>query len=435
MTMLRLNATAVAVLTVLTLTACGGSGAMIDGAASTNSLFVPAKVQPVTQTATGTTTNTPPKPNSDSDQFTSFAPISDWVNPATAEELPKAYYTSKIRGGLHTEIEEAYGQRFETTFKYTTTITDGNSSVTGREYRAREAIPLDQLGNGHRVYTMKETAETHIDGVKYSGDRTSRIQLYQQPNSIVLGRQTLSGSISDGKSPKTLNETPLRIDQLRGKPFAFTSKQEVDKLQAEYDSALSNKQTAEQAYKEVADKAVLTNAPGNMAIDPAEAKKAIDDARTALNEANNNLANATNALSEAIDRYNIFASGLEFNYKGEAFNQNSTNANKGTLEYAINFNTLTGHGKITGLDTGTINLNNANMGTVTHANPDEGISNNGSAVVSQTSMLGIQGVANFADGRADGKYTLGIFGNEAEEVAGFVTEDNVNTVGFGGTRK
>lgn len=433
--MLRLNATAVAVLTALTLTACGGSGAMIDGAASTNSLFVPAKVQPAT-TATGTTADAPPpKPNSDSDQFTSFAPISDWVNPAAAEELPKAYYTSKIRGGLHTEIEEAYGQRFETTFKYTTTITDGDSSVTGTEYRAREAIPLDQLGNGHRVYTMKETAETHIDGVKYSGDRTSRIQLYQQPNSIVLGRQTLSGSISDGKSPKTLNETPLRIDQLRGKPFTFTSKQEVDKLQAEYDSALSNKQTAEQAYKEAADRATLSNAPGNMAIDPAEAKKAIDDARAALNEANHNFANATNALSEAIDRYNIFASGLEFNYKGEAFNQNSTNANKGKLEYAINFNTLTGHGKITGLDTGTINLNNADMGTVTHTNPDEGISSNGAAVVSQTSMLGIQGVANFADGRADGKYTLGIFGNEAEEVAGFVTEDNVNTVGFGGTRK
>lgn len=427
MTMLRLNATAVAVLTALTLTACGGGTTLTNSAKSAPEHWLaPKPVTPATTTATATNENAQSKPNSDSDQFTNFAPITDWGTATPSGEFSREYFTARTRDNLHTDIENAYGKRFETTFKYNTQITDGNSSITGKVYRNHEAIPLDQLGNGHRIYTMKETAETHIDGVKYSGDRTSRIQLYQQPNSIVLGRQTLSGSISDGQSPKTLSETPLRLDYLSGKAFTQVSKEQVDAAKSAYDNALSSKQAAEKAYKEIADQAVITNAPGNTAVDPAQIRDALIIAKTTLDAANTNLSNTKAVLDSLSSQYDIFAKGLEFNYKGEAFNQNSiANANKGRLEYAINFNTRTGHGKITGLDTGTINLNNANMGTVAHTNADS----------SQASTLGIQGVANFADGRADGKYTLGIFGNEAEEVAGFVTEDNVNTVGFGGTRK
>lgn len=438
---LRLTTTAMAVLSALALTACGGNDSFVDGATNTNSLFVPAPPPPPSSTETAA----PPKPNSDSDQFTTFAPVSSWDSPTQPENLPKEYYSSKTRGSLHDDVEKAYGQRFDTTFRYTAKITDGTTPIKNRVYRNNEALPLEQLGNGHKVYTMEETMETHIDGVKYTGDRKSRIQLYQQPNSVVLGRQTLSGNISDGKTPKQLAETPLRIDQIKGTPFKKPSASDVQSAADALAAAQTARVAAQTAYNEgvQANKAAsaslatsfgtgagtgTTPASTTPPVDLAPLKKAIDDATIAFNLAQSEY----NKLSR---QYGIFAQGLEFNYAGEAFNQASTNAQKGKLEYAINFNTLTGHGKITGLNTGTINLNNADMGVVTHTNPDEGISRGGEAVPTTTNMLGIQGVANFADGRKDGKYTLGIFGEYAEEIAGVVTEDNVNTVGFGGVKK
>lgn len=443
MTMLRLNAMACAVLGALTLTACGGDTNLTSsGKTSPEHWLDPRPVTPATTTTTQEQETPAPKPNSDSDQFTTFANVGGWDAPTTSEELPKEYYTAKIRGeglgGLHEDIEKAYGQRFETTFRYATQIADGNSDITGRWYRNNDALPLEKLGNGHKIYTMNETAETHIDGVKYSGDRKSRIQLYQQPNSIVLGKQTLSGTVSDGTTPKTLEETPLRIDQLRGKPFLKPSTADLQGASEAVASARVAQSEARTAYNQaliqnqqatsVANSfgAAATTAP--TLIDTAPLKATLDQATATLNA-------AQTAFDKLFKQYSIFSQGLEFNYAGEAFNQNSTSTQKGKLEYAINFNTLTGHGKITGLDTGTINLNNADMGAVTHTNPDEGISRGSEPVVTTSTMLGIQGVANFADGRKDGKYTLGIFGDYAEEVAGFVTEDNVNTVGFGGTKK
>lgn len=449
MTILRLNAMACAVLGALTLTACGGGTTLTSSAHNAPEHWLnPKPIAPATNTAT---TAPAPKPNSDSDKFTTFGQVSGWDAPTTSEELPKEYYTAKIRGGLpnslHEDVEKAYGQRFETTFRYTTQIADGNSDVTGLVYRNSQAIPLDKLGNGHRVYTMNETLETHIDGVKYSGDRKSRIQLYQQPNSIVLGKQTLSGTVSDGTTPKTLEETPLRIDHLRGKPFLKPSTADLQGASEEVKNAVAAVDAAKAAY----DEAIKQNSGGgtttgtlatsyntpNATNPTAPATTAIDTKplKEALDKATADLGVAQAKFDKVFKQYSIFGQGLEFNYAGEAFNQNSTNANKGKLEYAINFNTRTGHGKITGLDTGTINLNNAEMGAVTHTNPDEGVARGSEPVVTTSTMLGIQGVANFADGRQDGKYTLGIFGDYAEEVAGFVTEDNVNTVGFGGVKK
>lgn len=439
--MFRLKAIATAVISALVLTACGGSDSFVDGVTSTNSLFNPAPPAPPTTNSGDTSTPAAPKPNSDSDQFTTFAPVTDWNNPAESAVLQKEYYSSKTRGSLHTDIEKAYGQRFDTTFRYTAKISDGDTSIKDRVYRNNEAMPLEQLGNGHKVYTLDETMETHIDGVKYTGDRKSRIQLYQQPNSIVLGRQTLSGNISDGINPQALSETPLRIDQIKGTPFKKPSADDVQKASEALVSAQNARSSAQTAYNAavsanaaaVANLATSYSTSGTPAtppatVDTAPLKKTLDDASAALNVAQND-------YNKIVKQYSIFAQGLEFNYAGEAFNQNSTNEQKGKLEYAINFNTLTGHGKITGLDTGTINLNNADMGVVTHKNPDEGITRGTEEIVSETSMLGIQGVANFADGRKDGKYTLGIFGDYAEEVAGVVTEDNVNTVGFGGVKQ
>lgn len=429
-----------AVFSVLALTACGsGNDSFVDGATNTNSLFVPAPPPPPSPTETVA----PPKPNSDSDKFTTFAPVSSWDSPADPKTLPKEYYSSKTRGSLHDDVEKAYGQRFDTTFRYTAKITDGTTPIKNSVYRNNEALPIERLGNGHKVYTMEETMETHIDGVKYTGDRKSRIQLYQQPNSVVLGRQTLSGNISDGKSPKKLEETPLRIDYIKGTPFKKPSAADVQSAADALTAARTARAAAQTAYNEgvQANKAASaslatsfatgTTAPTTPATPPVDLtplKQAVDNATTALNLAQND-------YNKVARQYGIFAQGLEFNYAGEAFNQASTNEKKGKFEYAINFNTLTGHGKITGLDTGTINLNNADMGVVTHKNPDEGISRGGEEVATETQMLGIQGVANFADGRKDGKYTLGLFGEFAEEVAGVVTEDNVNTVGFGGVKK
>lgn len=133
--------------------------------------------------------------------------------------------------------------------------------------------------------------------------------------------------------------------------------------------------------------------------------------------------------NDKIDEIFTKNGGQEFSYKGKAFDKDST----GELAYHINFNTLAGHGEITNLSTGKINLNEANIQTINHTNPDKNIVF-GEGESNQTSLLGIQGVAQFDNGRKDGKYTLGIFGDYAEEVAGFVTEDNVNTVGFGGKR-
>lgn len=432
--LLRLSATSVAVLATLALTACGGSddNSLFAGATSTHSLFVPAPAKPETEAPAVE----PPKPNADSSEFTTF--VVGIADGAASQASPKWYLTSRMRGGLHDDMKEAYGQRFDSTFRYATKVADGSSEITDKWYRNDDAIPLQKLGNGHKIYTLKETAQTHIDGVQYSGERTSRIQLYQQPNSIVLGRQTLFGEIGDGKTLKPIASNTLRIDQIRGTPFVKKSFEEVVGAQEALNGANQSQQAAQKAY----DDALAQNrknqsgqatsfgnnpqAPEATQIDTAPLKQALEQSKQSV-------VLAKLALDKVSKQHAIFAQGLEFNYVGGAFSKNSTQDTNARFEYAINFNTRTGHGKITGLDTGTINLNNAQMGVVTHTNPDEvsGQSEQGNSL----NMLGMQGVANFADGRKDGTYTLGIFGEYAEEVAGIVTEDNVNTVGFGGLKK
>lgn len=114
-----------------------------------------------------------------------------------------------------------------------------------------------------------------------------------------------------------------------------------------------------------------------------------------------------------------------FNYKGKAFSQ----AGSGNFEYTIDFMDESGHGKITDLsDKGTINLNQASIGKLTHTNYDSG--------TPPLTSYGIQGLAHFENGAKDGVYTLGFFGPEVNEVAGFVTEDgDKHTVGFGGKKQ
>lgn len=500
----RLGATAVAVLTALGMTACSSGGAGSYYADGITAIQNTAAGRPNTQdTTTGTTTTadaadasdtaadttdtntgttdttgnttdtTTPPPEGAASAFSYQAPVGDILTLAGDENwLSKGDMSSNVRGNLHDQLEAAYGQRFDTTFIYNTTILNaaGTSQVKG-PYLNAEPVGYADLGNGYRHYKMDEKVETHIDGVRYTGERLSDLKFYQQANSIVLGKQTLSGRLSDGTTPKEIAPTVLEIHTLQGVSFDPPSAEELFGLQEAYDAAITAKDEASRGVTVAESELELARSEMNKAQNElsaavtAEAKAAAQDAYNvtvanfnlkdvALTEARLTdataaveLAAATQKLREGATAFNIWARfpdnraartspvlvrydrelGLDetrnnkiFSYAGQAFNQNSV----GSLEYHINFNTRSGHGAISGLDTGAISLNNANIGTVTHSNPDD----------SSLAMLGIQGTAKFADGRADGKYTLGIFGNEAQEIAGMISEQDVNTIGFGGVK-
>lgn len=500
----RLGATAVAVLTALGMTACssGGSSHYADGITAIQNV---AAGRPNTQgTTTGTTTTadaadasdtaadktdtntgttdtttgnttdtTTPPPEGAANAFSYQAPVGDILTLAGDENwLSKGDMSSNVRGNLHDQLEAAYGQRFDTTFIYNTTILNaaGTSQVKG-PYLNAEPVGYSDLGNGYQHYKMDERVETHIDGVRYTGERLSDLKFYQQANSIVLGKQTLSGRLSDGTTPKEIEPTVLEIHTIQGVSFDPPSAEELFGLQEAYDAAITAKSEATNAVTLAEAERTLAQSQMNQAQSALAAARtqterdaaqvAYDQAVVTFNEkdialttarltestATTELAVATQKLREGATAFNIWARfpdnraartspvlvrydrelGLDetrnnkiFSYAGQAFNQNSV----GSLEYHINFNTRSGHGAISGLDTGAISLNNANIGTVTHSNPDD----------SSLAMLGIQGTAKFADGRADGKYTLGIFGNEAQEIAGMISEQDVNTIGFGGVK-
>ncbi len=463
----NLAAISVAVLAAFGLTACGGSGGF-DGGISTTTIFDGNTANTGnTNNSGGTTTdnsgstdgttdgNTDGATDGNTDgttevdpgdtAFTTFAPNeADRTNPfySLAGEdnyEAKSEITNSVRGNLHDELEKAYGQRFDTTFIYNTTITDGNSPITGKTHLVAQELDYSQLGNGYQSYTMDERVQTEIDGTKYTGQRTSNLKLYQQNNSIVLGKQTLSGELSDGTNPAKIEKDNLKINTIKGTSYDPPSAEELKGLQDTRDSA---EKTWEDAKQAVADaKQAVADAADVEAL--LAAQKQLSEAELAESEAQEAFYYAVDELEKGKTAFNIWARDPDytlariilkvrpefideskgnkiFTYTGQAFNETSD----GKLNYEINFNTRTGQGAITELDTGKINLNNASIGTVTHTNPD----------ATSLSMLGIQGVAKFDDGRADGSYTLGIFGNEATEIAGVVTENNINTVGFGGIK-
>lgn len=111
-----------------------------------------------------------------------------------------------------------------------------------------------------------------------------------------------------------------------------------------------------------------------------------------------------------------------FNYRGTAFNAYGT----GTLNYEINFGTRKGSGSIVSSQ-GNVDLKEGDIrNDIYHTNRD------GTTI----KMTGIAGVAEFNDPDVkDGAYKLGIFGSEATEIAGYITQDGVNTIGFGGVKQ
>lgn len=377
----NLAAISVAVLAAFGLTACGGSGAF-DGGISTTTIFDGNTANSGNTGSTGdtnnsgtttgdsdtTTDNTNTSTTGDSSDYTTFT--DDYVsNNAEITEVPKYYYAGGTAGSLLSDLSAEYGAKkadgtakFEAMEGYRATITSPSATITSPSgtinLRSMDVLNLDALGKGYQQQTLTETAVANIDGVQYTGNRTSRVRLYQQANSVVLGRQTLSGKLSNGSSTKILSQGALRIDQLKGIP---TSAEDIATLVSDRNAS-------------------------------------------------------------------------KYTYSGQAFSQGGT----GTLTYSVDFYDRSGSGTITGLaDKGTINLNQGRLGTVKHVNPDGEVYDmkTKEKVGNELTAIGIQGVANFASGSADGTYTLGFFGPNAVEIAGIVTENNTNTVGFGGTKQ
>lgn len=119
----------------------------------------------------------------------------------------------------------------------------------------------------------------------------------------------------------------------------------------------------------------------------------------------------------------ILPSTGSFNYKGVAF----TETEQGNLDYTINFDTKKGAGSISGInEAGLINLHESDITKVSHENS-----------LDKSSLSGF-GVANgvaTSEKAGNGTYKLGIFGPNAEEIAGSVLQDNNALVGFGGKKQ
>lgn len=107
-----------------------------------------------------------------------------------------------------------------------------------------------------------------------------------------------------------------------------------------------------------------------------------------------------------------------YNYIGTSFDHDS----EGSFEYNVNFDTKTGNGHI-GLDSKTILLEEAEIKKIRVDNPSDGTTFEG---------FGIRGTAT--GNSFNGRYDLGIFGDEAEELAGVVGNDDT-LIGFGGTKQ
>lgn len=465
MTHFHLSATACAVLTMLTLSACGGTKSAFDGPISSTTIWSKPATTTTTTTPTTTTEDTaekPPKPNQDSDQFTSASPRpADSVIDSLV--LPQKLHTNVLRDNLHQRLKDAYGKEFNTTFSYHTNFTNNKTQAKSQTFNNAWGVGTltNVFDKGFQTYTMDETLETNIDGVKYTGERKGTIKIYQNDNSLVLGYQTLSGQMSDSSNPqnkKAIEKTDLRIDHLKGSPFKRPSEDAVKAAQEDLKSKSEEKSKAEETLKEQqskleelkkqqtqANQTSGTNNSGTNSGSTNDIKEQIKEAEDQTKKAQADFNNAKAEFDKADalvkkhakieeifkgeDKKGI-AGGMQFSYKGQAFNQDSS----GDLEYHINFNTLAGHGVITKLSGGTINLNEADIQSIDHKNPDETVKFS-EGTSNQTQLLGIKGVAHFADNRPKGTYTLGIFGDYAEEVAGFVTEDNINTVGFGGKKQ
>ena len=120
-----------------------------------------------------------------------------------------------------------------------------------------------------------------------------------------------------------------------------------------------------------------------------------------------------------------------FNYKGVAF----TEKEQGNLNYTINFDTKKGAGSISGINqTGNITLHESDIVKVQGG---EAFKNNSAFIYGgKKDVYGVLNGAATAEKQGKASYELGIFGPNADEVAGAVfQEHDEGTVGFGGKKQ
>ena len=120
-----------------------------------------------------------------------------------------------------------------------------------------------------------------------------------------------------------------------------------------------------------------------------------------------------------------------FNYKGVAF----TEKEQGNLNYTINFDTKKGAGFISGINqTGNITLHESDIVKV-----QDGVAFKNNSAFTYGEKKDVYGVLNGAattEKQGVASYELGIFGPNADEVAGAVfQEHDEGTVGFGGKKQ
>lgn len=105
---------------------------------------------------------------------------------------------------------------------------------------------------------------------------------------------------------------------------------------------------------------------------------------------------------------------VTFNYVGKSFDQDS----EGSFNYAIDFGNKTGKGSLT-LDGKTTALGQANIVS-------------GAAKDGSDAKYAIEGIAS---GAYEGRYGVGIFGDNAQEIAGFVGFNNGTAIGLSGNKQ
>ena len=109
-----------------------------------------------------------------------------------------------------------------------------------------------------------------------------------------------------------------------------------------------------------------------------------------------------------------------FNYKGVAFNEKE----QGKLDYTINFDTKKGAGSISGLNqTGKITLHESNITKIW----DYGFE--------KYTHYGVEEGKATSEKQGNITYDLGIFGPNADEVSGTVSQGNKDLAGFGGKKQ
>ena len=109
-----------------------------------------------------------------------------------------------------------------------------------------------------------------------------------------------------------------------------------------------------------------------------------------------------------------------FNYKGVAFNEKE----QGKLDYTINFDTKKGAGSISGLNqTGKITLHESNITKIW----DYGFE--------KYTHYGVEDGKATSEKQGNVTYDLGIFGPNADEVSGTVSQGNKDLAGFGGKKQ